>query len=90
MTPTNNNTKKRTLTRGFITTHFKSKIRNTMGATVPLDNVVFCESISKGFVQAIPNRTQNDSVFFSKNTNAISGMFMSLAAGMCAAIFEVM
>jgi 3-oxoacyl-(acyl-carrier-protein) synthase len=79
---------------GFIATSFKPKIGHTMGASGLLESVMLCESISRGVVPAIPNRTQNDSVFLSQDTVAPSGLFMSLAAGMgnvySAAIFEVM
>jgi 3-oxoacyl-(acyl-carrier-protein) synthase len=84
----------RVLPEGFIATSFKPKIGHTMGASGLLESVVFCESISKGVVPAIPNRTQNDSVFLSQDINAPSGLFMSLAEDMgnaySAAIFEVM
>lgn len=79
---------------GFIATSFKPKIGHTMGASGLLESVMLCESISRGVVPAIPNRTQNDSVFLSQDTEAPSGLFLSLAAGMgnvySAAIFEVM
>ena len=79
---------------GFIATSFKPKIGHTMGASGLLESVMLCESISRGIIPAIPNRTQNDSVFLSQDTVAPSGLFMSLAAGMgnvySAAIFEVM
>lgn len=96
-TPTNNKSEKsaleRVLPEGFIATSFKPKIGHTMGASGLLESVLLCESISRGVIPAIPNRTQNDSVFLSKDTNAPSGVFMSLAAGMgnvySAAIFEV-
>ena len=78
---------------GFIATSFKPKIGHTMGASGLLESVMLCESISRGVVPAIPNRTQNDSVFLSQDTVAPSGLFLSLAAGMgnvySAAIFEV-
>lgn len=78
---------------GFIATSFKPRIGHTMGASGLLESILLCESISRGVVPAIPNRTQNDSVFLSQDANAPSGLFMSLAAGMgnvySAAIFEV-
>lgn len=78
----------------FIATSFKPRIGHTMGASGLLESVMLCESISRGVVPAIPNRTQNDSVFLSQDANTPNGMFMSLAAGMgnvySAAIFEVM
>jgi len=79
---------------GFIATSFKPKIGHTMGASGLLESVMLCESISRGVVPAIPNRTQNDSVFLSQDTKAPGGLFLSLAAGMgnvySAAIFEVL
>jgi len=79
---------------GFIATSFKPKIGHTMGASGLLESVMLCESISRGVIPAIPNRTQNDSVFLSQDAKAPSGLFLSLAAGMgnvySAAIFEVM
>jgi 3-oxoacyl-(acyl-carrier-protein) synthase len=78
---------------GFIATSFKPKIGHTMGASGLLESVMLCESISRGVIPAIPNRTQNDSVFLSQDTVAPSGLFLSLAAGMgnvySAALFEV-
>jgi 3-oxoacyl-(acyl-carrier-protein) synthase len=79
---------------GFIATSFKPKIGHTMGASGLLESVMLCESISRGVIPAISNRTQNDSVFLSQDAKAPSGLFLSLAAGMgnvySAAIFEVM
>lgn len=78
---------------GFIATSFKPRIGHTMGASGLLESVMLCESISRGVIPAIPNRTQNDSVFLSQDMVAPSGLFLSLAAGMgnvySAALFEV-
>lgn len=78
---------------GFIATSFKPKIGHTMGASGLLESVMLFESISRGVVPAIPNRTQTDSVFLSQDTAAPDGLVLSLAAGMgnvySAAIFEV-
>ena len=83
----------RSLPGGFIATSFKPKIGHTMGASGLLESVMLFESISKGVVPAIPNRTQNDSVFLSQDMAAPEGLVLSLAAGMgnvySAAIFEV-
>lgn len=96
-TPSNNaaeRTALETVLKSFVATSFKPKIGHTMGASGLLESVMLCESISRGVVPAIPNRTQNDSVFLSQDTEAPGGLFMSLAAGMgnvySAAIFEVM
>jgi len=78
---------------GFIATSFKPKIGHTMGASGLLESEQLSESISRGVLPAIPNRTQHDSVFLSQDTVAPSGLFLSLAAGMgnvySAALFEV-
>jgi len=48
--------------------------------------------IKSGFVPAIENRTESDSVFLSESTSPPDGLIMSLAAGMgniySAAIFK--
>jgi 3-oxoacyl-(acyl-carrier-protein) synthase len=96
-TPSNNQAEKTALERclpgGFIATSFKPKIGHTMGASGLLESAMLFESISRGVVPAIPNRTQNDSVFLSQDTAVPDGLVLSLAAGMgnvySAAIFEV-
>ena len=96
-TPSNNKAEKAAIEEmlfgGFIATSFKPKIGHTMGASGLLESVMLFESISRGVVPAIPNRTQNDSVFLSQDTAAPEGLVLSLAAGMgnvySAAIFEV-
>lgn len=96
-TQSNNQAERAALERcfpgGFIATSFKPKIGHTMGASGLLESVMLFGSISRGVVPAIPNRTQNDSVFLSQDTAAPDGLVLSLAAGMgnvySAAIFEV-
>jgi hypothetical protein len=63
-----------------------------MGASGLLETLLLLDDIKKGFVPAIENRTETDSVFLSESTSAPSGLIMSLAAGMgniySAAIFK--
>ena len=76
----------------FVATSYKQKIGHTMGASGLLETLLLLDDIKKGFVPAIENRTETDSVFLSESTSAPSGLIMSLAAGMgniySAAIFK--
>ena len=91
-TKSNNRAEKIALTStltDFIATSYKPSIGHTMGASGLLESVMLLES---KVVPAIPNRTEEDSVFLSKEETKPEGMILSLAAGMgniySAAIFE--
>jgi len=78
--------------QGFIATSYKQKIGHTMGSSGLLETLLLLGDIKSGFVPAIENRTENDSVFLSESTTPPDGLIMSLAAGMgniySAAIFK--
>jgi 3-oxoacyl-(acyl-carrier-protein) synthase len=78
--------------QGFIATSYKQKIGHTMGSSGLLETLLLLGDIKSGFVPAIENRTESDSVFLSESTSPPDGLIMSLAAGMgniySAAIFK--
>jgi 3-oxoacyl-(acyl-carrier-protein) synthase len=96
-TASNNKAEKNALTQtlqGFIATSYKQKIGHTMGSSGLLETLLLLGDIKSGFVPAIENRTETDSVFLSESTSPPDGLIMSLAAGMgniySAAIFKGM
>ena len=79
--------------KDFVATSFKQRIGHTMGASGLLETVLLLDSIKNGSIPAIPNRTDQDSVFLSESAPAEQGgLILSLAAGMgnvySAAIFK--
>jgi len=96
-TASNNKAEKNALTQtlqDFIATSYKQKIGHTMGSSGLLETLLLLQDIKAGFVPAIENRTEKDSVFLSESTTPPDGLIMSLAAGMgniySAAIFKGM
>jgi 3-oxoacyl-[acyl-carrier-protein] synthase II len=96
-TASNNKAEKNALTQtlqDFIATSYKQKIGHTMGSSGLLETLLLLQDIKAGFVPAIENRTESDSVFLSESTTPPDGLIMSLAAGMgniySAAIFKGM
>jgi len=94
-TASNNKAEKSALNQtlqGFIATSYKQKIGHTMGSSGLLETLLLLGDIRAGFVPAIENRTENDSVFLSESTSPPDGLILSLAAGMgniySAAIFK--
>jgi 3-oxoacyl-(acyl-carrier-protein) synthase len=94
-TASNNKAEKSALNQtlqGFIATSYKQKIGHTMGSSGLLETLLLLGDIKSGFVPAIENRTESDSVFLSESTSPPDGLIMSLAAGMgniySAAIFK--
>jgi len=94
-TASNNKAEKNALNQtlqGFIATSYKQKIGHTMGSSGLLETLLLLGDIKAGFVPAIENRTENDSVFLSESTSPPDGLILSLAAGMgniySAAIFK--
>jgi len=94
-TASNNVAEKTALTStlpDFVATSYKQRIGHTMGSSGLLETLLLLDDMKAGFVPAIENRTETDSVFLSKSTAKPNGLIMSLAAGMgniySAAIFE--
>ena len=50
----------------FIATSYKPRIGHTMGASGLLETLLLMENMRNGFVPEIPNRTEDDDVFFGK------------------------
>jgi 3-oxoacyl-(acyl-carrier-protein) synthase len=68
---------------GYIATSFKQRIGHTMGASGLLESCLLIDSIKKGAIPEIPNRTELDRVFISSAWLTDKNVtFMSLAAGM--------
>jgi hypothetical protein len=65
-----------------------------MGSSGLLETLLLLQDIKAGFIPAIENRTESDSVFLSESISPPDGLIMSLAAGMgniySAAIFKGM
>jgi 3-oxoacyl-[acyl-carrier-protein] synthase II len=76
----------------FVATSYKQKIGHTMGSSGLLETLLLLEDLKNGFVPAIENRTETDSVFLSEAVPKPDGLILSLAAGMgniySAAIFK--
>jgi len=76
----------------FVATSYKQKIGHTMGSSGLLETLLLLNDLKSGYVPAIENRTETDSVFLSESTAKPDGLILSLAAGMgniySAAIFE--
>lgn len=76
----------------FVATSYKQKIGHTMGSSGLLETLLLLDDLKSGYVPAIENRTETDSVFVSESTRKPDGLILSLAAGMgniySAAIFE--
>lgn len=67
----------------FIATSFKPTIGHTMGASGLLETCLLLDSLREtGKVPAIKNRTEEDKVFISEDTQPSDGLILSLAAGM--------
>ena len=66
----------------YVATSYKPKIGHTMGVSGLLETCLLLDDIRTGWVPAIPNRTEPDSVFLSERTQFQGGNILSLAAGM--------
>jgi 3-oxoacyl-(acyl-carrier-protein) synthase len=98
-TKSNNQAEKAALqqifSREFIATSYKQRIGHTMGASGLLETCLLIDSMQKGLVTGIPNRTKRDEIFLSHDiTIGGSHNILSLAAGMgnvySAAIFKTL
>lgn len=78
----------------FVATSLKPTIGHTMGASGLLETLILLDNLRNGVFPGIGNRTEEDNVFLSGDTEAREGYILSLAAGMgnvySAAIFESM
>jgi 3-oxoacyl-(acyl-carrier-protein) synthase len=77
----------------FVATSFKQIIGHTMGASGLLETCLLLDSLKSGVVPAIPNRTENDTVFLSEPITIKRKLkILSQAAGMgniyASAIFD--
>ena len=68
---------------GFMATSYKQKVGHTMGVSGLLETCLLLDDIKNGFVPGIENRTQEDDVFLSQDTDVGKEVnILSLAAGM--------
>lgn len=85
-TPSNNIAERIALAQvlpgGFVATSYKPTIGHTMGASGLLETALLVESLGKGTMPAIKNRTEQDRVFLSEPIPTPEGLVLSLAAGM--------
>lgn len=84
-TPVNNAAEKTALNSvldSFIATSYKQRVGHTLGASGLLETAMLLEDMAKGYIPGIPNRTEDDPVFVSKDVPAQKGVILSLAAGM--------
>ena len=81
-----------TMLGNFVATSYKQKIGHTMGSSGLLETLLLLNDLKSGYVPAIENRTETDSVYLSEPVRRPTGLILSLAAGMgniySAAIFE--
>lgn len=67
---------------GFVATSYKPVIGHTMGVSGLLETALLIDSLRKGTMPAIPNRTAHDTTFLSEPIPTPDGLLLSLAAGM--------
>lgn len=66
----------------FVATSYKPRIGHTMGASGLLETCLLLDSIKKGEIPEIKNRTERDTRFISEPQPVPRGLMLSLAAGM--------
>ena len=66
----------------FVATSYKSTIGHTMGVSGLLETCLLFDSIQKGIIPKIGNRTEQDRIFLSDDVETDGGIVLSLAAGM--------
>lgn len=80
--------------KNFVATAYKQRIGHTMGSSGLLETLLLLDDMRAGFVPEIENRTEDDDIFLSKQTETPGGLILSLAAGMgniySAAVFKDM
>jgi hypothetical protein len=85
-TASNNRAEKAALSHllpdGFVATSYKPTIGHTMGASGLLEIALLVESLQKGVIPQIRNRTETDRVFLSDPAEFSGGLLLALAAGM--------
>jgi 3-oxoacyl-(acyl-carrier-protein) synthase len=84
-TVTNNTAEKNAITsvfNDFVATSYKQRIGHTLAASGLMETGLLLDDISKGFIPAILNRTEEDKQFLSSDSQVPDGLIMSLAAGM--------
>ena len=84
-TVSNNQAERSALERtleNFVATSFKPTIGHTMGVSGLLETCLLLDSVRKGVIPAIPNRTEQDDVFLSQDREFGRRRILSLAAGM--------
>lgn len=84
-TPVNNQAEKAalvTVLKDFVATSYKQRVGHTLAASGLMETGLLLDDLKKGTIPGIPNRTNTDDVFLSYDAPAVSGVFLSLAAGM--------
>lgn len=84
-TPVNNQAEKAALTtvlKDFVATSYKQRIGHTLAASGLMETGLLLDDLKRGVVPGIPNRTNKDDMFLSHDIPAVSGVMLSLAAGM--------
>lgn len=94
-TVTNNTAEKAAITsmfNDFVAVSYKQRVGHTLAASGLMETSLFLNDLKTGVLPGIPNRSEDDEVFISKDTQVESGPFVTLAAGMgnvfSAAIFD--
>lgn len=76
----------------FVATSYKARIGHTMGASGLLETLLLLDDMNAGYIPGIPNRTDDDDVYLSRDIPVRDGLILSLAAGMgniyAAALFK--
>lgn len=84
-TKVNNQSEKNAITtifKDFVATSYKQHIGHTVAASGLLETCLILDDINSGKIPPIKNRTEEDTVFLSQETEAPDGLLLSLAAGM--------
>ena len=84
-TPVNNQAEKTalmTVLKDFVATSYKQRVGHTLAASGLMETGLLLDDLKRGVVPGILNRTNTDDVFLSHDIPAVSGVFLSLAAGM--------
>ena len=71
-----------TVLKDFVATSYKQRVGHTLAASGLMETGLLLDDLKQNLVPGIPNRTNTDDVFLSHDISAVSGVLLSLAAGM--------
>jgi len=71
-----------TVLKDFVATSYKQRVGHTLAASGLMETGLLLDDLKQNLVPGIPNRTNTDDVFLSYDIPTVSGVLLSLAAGM--------